>query len=861
MFYWRNKTFPRVASARAHDDLVRILCSLTICLSFGVAWAQEEAETQENGDGVGVEAEQRYRSVFGKTEGRIRQISGDLVYIEGMNGSVPLWSTLGVDGVTGRTVRLEVIKELSDLLVARKVSAKGSALKLTDRVIGVIRGDGNASRPRRVVHATRVSKGPHLDGKLDDPVWALARPVRDFVQREPDYWMPGSDQTEARILYDNDNLYVGFECTSDPERIVANNMRRDASLFGDDNVTILLDTYNDRQNGFFFSVNPLGAQRDLLLSDEGRTSNEDWDSNWEARAHRHERGWSAEIVIPFDQLRFKEGETTWGVNLARHMAAKNEEVQLVVGRRSSSGRARYWTSDIAELRGMDGIRRKRLLQIKPYVLPGTSKDQVAIDPTQKQTLESGADLRYGITSNLTLDLSYNTDFAQVEADQEQVNLTQFSLFFPEKREFFLEGANVFDFGEAAQTRGGDSRPPTLLFYSRRIGLEDKRLVPITLGSKIAGKMGRSSIGVLNALTDNTTFQDDDLLATVPKSNFSVVRMKQDLLARSNIGFIFVNKQTRIPGSGWDDYNRAGGLDFSYSPTTSLNVKGFAARTWDSDAESGNAFWGRVDYRGSLVDGRAIYLDVDDFFEPEVGFVNRRGDLDGFRRYEGRFRMEPRPRAWGINSVRFGVEAEALTDRQNDLKNAETAIEVSIENNASDDFDVEVVWERDEVVEPFTPSDRRPDVVVPAGTYDFVSMKAGVRTSRGRKLQGQIDFEGGSFYTGRKYTLSVQSAFRPSGRFNVETEYETNWLRMPEGNLNVQLVSSRVTYSFSTSFFVKFYGQWDNEGELANANFLLNYRYRPGSDLFLVYDQAFDTMNGFEERNRALLLKLSYLLGF
>ena len=186
--------------------------------------------------------------------------------------------------------------------------------------------------------------------------------------------------------------------------------------------------------------------------------------------------------------------------------------------------------------------------------------------------------------------------------------------------------------------------------------------------------------------------------------------------------------------------------------------------------------------------------------------------------------------------------------------------MSIENYASDDFDVEVIWERDEVVEPFMPSDRRPDVVVPSGTYDFVSTKAGVRTSRSRKLQGQVDFEGGSFYTGRKYTLSVRNAFRPSGRFNLETEYETNWLRMPQGNLNVQLVSTRVTYSFTTNFFVKFFGQWNNEDEVASGNFLMNYRYRPGSDLFLVYDQTYGTTNGFKERNRALLLKLSYLLG-
>ncbi len=801
------------------------------------------------------------QSAFGSMEGRVRQVVDQLVYVEGMKDSVPLWSTLSAASGNAQGESFEVIKELGDLLVAHNVSPTGSHPQQEDRLIGVARGDGNPRRSRRTVYATRVDEGPDLDGRLDDPVWGQARPIRGFVQREPDYWMPGTDPTEARVLYDEDNLYIGFECASEtPERIVANNMRRDEILSGDDHISVLLDTYNDRQNGFFFFVNPHGTQRDLLLSNEGRTSNDSWDANWKSKTHRHEGGWSVEMQIPFDQLRFKEGATTWGLNLGRGVSAKNEEVALVVGTQSSSGRARYWTSDIAELRGMEGVRSKRLLQIKPYILPSSSRDRLAIDPEQKQTFESGADLRYGITSNLTLDLSYNTDFAQVEGDQEQVNLTQFSLFFPEKREFFLEGANVFSFGEAAVTRGSDARPPTLLFNSRRIGLEDKRLVPIVLGSKIAGKVGRTSLGVMNALTDNTTFQDVDGQITVPRSNFSVVRMRQDLLARSNVGFIFVNKQTSIPDSGWDSYNRAGGLDFSYSPTRSLNFKGFAARTWDSELNPGNAFWARADYRGSLADWRAIFLDVDDFFEPEVGFVNRRGDLDGFRRYESRYGIEPRIRTWGIYSARFRLGSKIFTDRQNDLKNAETTFEISLENFQSDDFDLEVVWERDEVVEPFEPSDRRPDVVIPAGTYDFVSTKAGVRTSRNRKLQGQVDFEAGSFYTGDKYTLTVRSAIKPSGRFNVETEYETNWLRMPEGNVNVQLVNARLIYSFTTDFFVKLFTQWNNEDELASFNFLVNYRYRPGSDIFLVYDQAFGTIGGFEERNRALLLKLSYLLG-
>lgn len=832
-------TSPRSRLCSRLGRIALILWSLTI---VGEAFGQENS-----------------LDVTLSTKGQVRLAADNLLYVTGITEWVPVKSTLAVPYGAAQPSTYAVIKLLDNELVAYRVSGQTTP-KPGDPVKVIEPGDHGERLSRRTVSATRVDKGPSVDGRLDDAVWQRAQPIDSFVQREPDYWMPGTDRTIARILYDEDYLYIGFECESEsPDRIVANNMRRDVILSGDDHVSVLLDTYDDRQNGYFFFVNPHGTQRDLLLSNEGRTSNENWDANWSARARRHERGWSVEMQIPFDQLRFKEGAATWGLNLGRGMSAKNEELQLVVGTRSSSGRARYWTSDIAELKGMGGVRAKRLLQVKPYALPGTSKDVFDVDPTQKPTFEAGADLRYGITSNLTLDLSYNTDFAQVEGDQEQVNLTQFSLFFPEKREFFLEGANVFAFGEAAVTRGGDSRPPTLLFYSRRIGLGDDRQVPITLGSKMTGKIGRTSVGILNALTDEARFRDGDGQTVVPRSNFSVARVRQDLGARSNVGFIVVNKQTSIPGAGWDDYNRAGGVDFSYSPNTSINVQAFAARTWDSTLDAGSAAWGRVDYRGSLVDWRAIVLDVENSFEPEVGFVNRRDDLEGFRRYEGRFRIEPRPRAWGINSVQFGADARALTDRDNNLKNAQASLGVGIENYTSDDFDLEVNWERDEVTEPFTPSDRNEGIVVPAGTYDLTSVQIGTRSSRNRKVQGEVGFEAGSFYTGTKYTLSLESALKPSGQFNLEWEYESNWLRMPDGNTSVQLFNTRLIYSFTTDFFIKLFAQWNNEDQFASFNVLVSYRYRPGSDVFVVYDQGFGTVDGFEEQNRALLLKWTYLL--
>ncbi|MDP6041850.1 MAG: DUF5916 domain-containing protein, partial [Candidatus Latescibacteria bacterium] len=485
--------------------------------------------------------------------GVVKEINGDLAYVSGLNGSAPLGSQLQVDhGSPSNGTMLEVIKKLDDdVLVARVVEENGAPVKVSDRIrVVATQSEGEALR---AVYAVRVDKAPKMDGRLDDAVWQEAQPIEGFVQRDPGYWVPSTERTVARIVYDNEKLYFGFECyDSEPQRIVANNMRRDSEVWGDDNVQILLDTYNDRQNGMFFFVNSLGAKRDLILSQEGRTYNDDWDCVWESKGYRHDKGWSAEVAIPFDQMRFKEEEdAVWGINLARFIARKSEASAIMIGQRSASSLQRYRTTDLAELRGLKALKTKRVFQVKPYVLPGASKNLLAANPSATTSFESGVDVRYGLTSNMILDLSYNTDFAQVEGDQEQVNLTQFPTFFPEKREFFLEGSTLFDFGEAATSRGGDSRPPTILFYSRRIGLESGQPVPILLGSKLAGKTGNTSIGVINALTDSKTHSDGSV---IERSNFSVFRMKQDVLARSNVGAIFVNKQTSVPGSGWDTYN-------------------------------------------------------------------------------------------------------------------------------------------------------------------------------------------------------------------------------------------------------------------------------------------------------------------
>ena len=440
--------------------------------------------------------------------------------------------------------------------------------------------------------AYRTFSSIEIDGDFNEPDWQEAKPVGQFSQVEPDAGDPMTLSTEVRVLYDEENVYFGFTCfDSDISKIVANDMRRDArELHENDYVFLILDTYNDKRTGVAFRVNALGAVQDTAVTNSGDSFNRNWDAVVDCQSRIHSDRWTSEISIPFGQLRFKENEQmTWGMNLSRGIRRTNEEGTWAPVPSSYGGRAKYRTAYMGSLVGLEGIKPKRQIELLPYVLPGLSR--VADDEETNGEFEVGLDLKYGVTTNLIADLTYNTDFAQVEADEEQVNLTRYSLFFPEKRPFFLEGAGLFEFGVP---RPSFRRPPPfLLFYSRRIGIEDGYPIPIIGGGKITGKMGPYGVGLLNVFTNDfhtdESVTDPDEIVDVPRTNYSVLRLTRDLFSGSNVGLISINKQDS------DNYNRAGGLDFSYRPIDKLEFRGLWARTWDSEADVGH-----VGMRGTSV---------------------------------------------------------------------------------------------------------------------------------------------------------------------------------------------------------------------------------------------------------------------
>ena len=683
--------------------------------------------------------------------------------------------------------------------------------------------------------AYRTFGSIEIDGDLNETDWQEAKPVGQFSQVEPDAGEPRTLPTEVRILYDQENIYFGFTCfDSDISRLVANDMRRDArELHENDNVFLILDTYNDKRSGVAFRVNALGAVQDTAITNSGDSFNRDWDAVVDCQSQIHSDRWTSEISIPFGQLRFKESEEmTWGLNLSRGIRRFNEEGTWAPVPSSYGGRAKYRTAYLGTLVGLEGIKPKKQIEFLPYVLPGVSR--IEEDDKTDGEFEIGFDLKYGLTTNLIADLTLNTDFAQVEADEEQVNLTRFSLFFPEKRPFFLEGAGLFDFGVP---RASFRRPPPLLlFYSRRIGIEEGHPIPIIGGGKITGKMGPYGVGLLNVFTNefhtDESVTDPDEIVDVPRTNYSVLRMTRDLFSGSRVGLIGINKQDS------ENYNRAGGLDFSYRPADRLEIRGLWAGTSDSDEDvgNGNAWYIGSNWRDDLFDLSAGYTDIGDNFNPEVGYVRRTGS----RRLHSQAEYTPRPRKFGIREIQVGPEVDYVLTQENELETLDITFGGRIELNNGGRINLQSRRTTEQLEEDFDIYD---DIIIPIDRYEFISYRASVETDESRMFAGRFGVEVGDFYDGTSRGFDIDAGFKPSGRFVLETQYQFARVELPAGSFDAHVLASRAVYSFSTRFFAKLFAQWNSADDVVSTNFLLNYIYRPGSDFYLVFNQIYDENDG------------------
>ena len=687
-----------------------------------------------------------------------------------------------------------------------------------------------ASETRPVASAIRVTEAPVVDGLLDDRAWQDAPRLTSFVQSEPFGGQPASQNTEVRIVYDDEALYVSaMMYDSDPSRIVTTDASRDANLGNMDSFQMILDTFHDRQNGFVFGTNAAGIQYDAQVRNQGGAS-DTWDGSWDVKTRTIETGWSAEFRIPLRTLRYGPAPQTWGVNFFRNIQRTRErtywsplELEYNLGRLSSAG----------ELRNLN-LQAPRNFKVLPYVVSSANRNF-----TQGATTgldgDVGFDAKLGITPSLNLDATYNTDFAQVEVDTQQINLTRFNLRFPEKRPFFLENSGLFQVGKGREVD---------LFFSRRIGLDDNGgLVPIRGGGRLSGKVGGLNVGVLNMQTGET--------GGGPGNNVSVLRASRELQGRSGIGAIFVNRAGTGPLAASGDWNRTWGADARLGLGEHFTTSGFAART-ETPGRAGRDYAYNVD--ASWDDGRHNggfeWGTTGEDFNPEVGFVQR---SQGYRRYRvqvGETLRQDRIRSWGFRELNPHMNYVRYDRLDGGLLNAELHVDNHWDWENGNYVTVALNGTWDGLLVPFEVS---PGIIVPAGDHGGLRTTIRANTDRRKSVFGRVQWEVGRFLNGDESSPLVQVILRDSGRLAVDTTWEHRSITLPQGAFRTNLGNMRVTYNFTPSVFVQSLLQYNDRTDRWSTNLRFHWLETAGTGLFVVYNDT-ESLDGIGPVNRLFIVK-------
>jgi hypothetical protein len=706
---------------------------------------------------------------------------------------------------------------------------------------------------RQVIHAVYVPKGINVDGKLDEPVYGQVSGAIEFFQQEPQEGAPATEKTEVWVLFDDQNLYVCARLwDTHPERLVASEMRRDQAndIYANDNFSIVLDTFHDQRTGYYFMTNALGALRDVQFQSE-KEANSDWNPVWNPKVQRFERGWTVEAEIPFKSIRYpSEGEQVWGFNLRRRVIWKNEVTYATKIPAAIGASGVYRLQDEATLVGLRTPPAARNLDIKPYAISRLTTDKTVQPVINNQaTGDVGGDLKYGIGQGLTADVTYNTDFAQVEDDLQQVNLTRFGVFFPEKREFFLEGQVIFNFGGAG---GGDI--PTM-FFSRQIGLARGVAVPILGGGRLTGKAGKYSIGILNIQTDKSD------AASEPTTNFGVVRVRHDILGRSYIGFVGTQ---RTPSGNSGHNNTLGGADagIAFGVTT---INAYYARTATPGLRGNSAsYMGQYDYGGDRYGLDVQHLVVQPNFNPEMGFVRRQNFSTNA--VTARFSPRPGPDTVGLRAFRkfyyigtYSRIATASGDHHVQSGASSGSFNFDLNNGAS--FTSSVERDREVLDTPFQIA---PGVRIATGDYSFTQVNASYSFQPSWRVRGSVSGGIGQFYDGTRQSVSYTGRVEIAKRFIIEPIIQFNWVDLIAGSFQSNLYQSRATYTISPRSWIGTLVQYNASAQTLSSNTRFRWEYTPGSDLFVVYSEgrATNVYDRFADlQTRAVVVKATHLFRY
>jgi hypothetical protein len=709
--------------------------------------------------------------------------------------------------------------------------------------------DFESIRQQKIVTAVRISEEVAIDGKLDEPAWRLAVPATDFIQGTPRNGAPATEPTEVRFLYDDDNLYVGFIFfDSQPARIVVNDLKEDFNSLATDSVSLYIDSLHDRRSGFSFTTNAAGAIRDAQIANDGQL-NLDWDGVWFVKGSTNEQGWIAEYRIPFKTLRFtNDSVQEWGVNMTRRNMRLNEESNWTpIPTRFRSTRL----SLAGTLKGIENIAQGRNLNVKPYVigrvsqLRNNSLDQLETrrSLTRLKDYDSGVDLKYSLTQQVTLDATYRTDFAQVEADTQQVNLTRFNLFFPEKRDFFLENAGTFSFGP-----GGNLVP----FFSRAIGLSGGTPVPIIGGARLSGKLGQYDIGFLSMKTDSLL--EPGQPGHTPSNNFVVGRVKRNLFRNSWVGTLVTHRDSTVDG----DFNRVYGTDAHFQFFQKLDLDSYILKS-NTPNRAGQDLARRFQtaWRDDEITIGAEYNQVQPNFNPEVGFV-RRANVS---QYAGDLAWRPlfedsdviRNLSFTFNLDYFGGAGSGKVE----TRTQDAGFGVSFDNNSSVNFTVSRTFDR-----LLTPFGIRSNASIPAGDYNYRRYSANFSTSPSRMISGNGNTSWGEFWNGHSKSFGGGTVMKFNRHLGVDMNYSRNEVELPvpNGRFTTNLMSTRAVYAFTARAFLNAFVQYNADTHQLSSNIRFNIAHRPLSDIFLVYNDRRDLRTD-RLQERAFIIKVTNLFNF
>ena len=765
---------------------------------------------------------------------------------------------------------LRVVGGLAGLLAALMTAQSAAAQSTVGPPGSPVAGAGPATASvtrddsgRVTVRAVRLTEPLRFDGRLDEDIYRTVPPIDGFLQQVPQEGAPATEPTEMWVFFDEENVYVAARCLdSQPGRITANELRRDSNgIFQNDNFGVVLDTFHDQRNGFYFQTNAIGALRDAAVSEAGNNSN--WSTVWDVRTSQFEQGYTVEIVIPFKSLRYRgAGPQTWGINARRVVLWKNESSMLSQVPASYAG---GWTqmAVAGTLQGLETPAQALNLELKPYAVSSVTTDRTARVPfTNDLTSSGGFDLKYGITRALTADITVNTDFAQVEEDLQQVNLTRFDVFYPEKRDFFLEGQGIFDFGGQAGFSARTATVP-IMFFSRRVGLSSGQSVPVIAGGRLTGKAGPFDVGGLVITTA------DKPEAGAAQTAFSATRVRRNILRRSSVGFIAT---TRSPAVSSEDVNATAGVDADLRFHQNIQANLYWARS-SRYGESRRSLVGggggsgpgtSVSYRTRVLYGGDRYgFEVDRVFigpdfNPEVGFV-RRGNV-AINYANARFSPRLRP-GRAIRKLTWQSDLEYNTNAATgELEDRTLSGKFGVEFNSSDNVEITAIRQFERLPFDFAIA---PGVVVPRGAYTYNLLEVTYALAQSRMISGSAAASHGSFYGGTRSAVSYSGRIGFSPHLAAEPNLTLNWVTLPYGDFTARLAGVRFVVSPSPRLAFSSLTQLNPDARSLTSSVRMRWEYAPGSDLYVVYSDGRDTGTpGFPAvQNRSFAIKATRLFRF